>query len=1277
MKNRLTMKSSVWLSRSLILVVLILVSILKSVKCQDEGNFVGGDVCIPSLLNYTEPKLEYRVGVLAIRGQDAAYAEFNKTFSDYLTSTAGKRFSPAITFKLIPLNFIALFDDVEKATQTSGADGVDFIYVNPSAFSCIESEYAANTLVSQISRRVVGGQEYHLTKFGGVIFARKDNANVNTIADIKDKTVACASISGLGSGQMQFRLLQASGLSYIQDPKQIVFTSNQGKVVNGVLQGNFDVGFVRTDQIERTKDADGNLVDKSLLKIINGHYELLDGEPFPFESSTILYPEWNVGSLTHVPNNVAIEVQNAMLNLAKYADIGASLQQCYTASNCTADETSTPDACKTTCYSSVPQDLLTAACDVTPELAELALVAKQNGKYSGWRSTLSYMELRNMQEETNFIRKDEDSGINACIRSKRIVDAVICPPGHFRRQEDEVLNGCANVGLDCGDFQCLCKPCVEAFDVDVRPVEELNQVDGFTGACPKFAICGTVEQSKNITFQAVDNKGRTDPGIRVRVLEGASEEELDVVKERVSNFTYEFTFDARRSQTGIVIFEVYADGTQIPESPFRLEVTERQCAEETGDPLREVDDLGNCVCSATSVEFLSNCVANAILIPSIVVPACLLLFLVVYLYVERKRKQADSVWAVNPEELMFDYPPAILGRGTFGLVLLAEYRGTQVAVKRVIPPKVKSKKPNGHESDASWRNSLLGEGDMADEYETPEQRTDEDNGAFEFEFIENDLNKMEEFDAMESGVLSHGNKDDNYHHSSNKSVAGDSHISTHTKKTMGTQGRRASIGSSAKQEEANRRNSFFDFNHLKDGNNLAGSHSNFGKRNSDGDLGGDKFDGRESGGMNKLLAKLQQEKQSAAAVVPKTSRRHSIGGMGFGGFHMPDLGSASKQPTRGGSKRVRRGSDASVNSAAFEEIVDGIVAEKELEPAPSQAPPKENEEQSSLAVTGNAMARRHSTGGGVPFPFPGLKSGSGPGIQQQKDMQCGSDLQGAPKNEYPPLEPANGVASNHTPGQTTTGRRGSGARRSSESSWSIDSADFKKLMDLEANEATDSKNSRGHTSGKHSGLYQSSGSLKTSSDEKKKKWSMMKTMKYKLLGTGDDYSKLKADFIIEMRHLSKLRHPCITTVMGAVISSRSEPMLVMEYMDHGSLYDLLHNESMIVDGELVLPILRDIAQGVRFLHAAAPQVIHGDLKAQNGKFFRLLLACGLWGAFPNLQISSACRLKVPCQSRGFRSFSEKARWCHWNSTLDGPRTSSWRVRKHCYVRCLLIRYHLV
>ena len=51
---------------------------------------------------------------------------------------------------------------------------------------------------------------------------------------------------------------------------------------------------------------------------------------------------------------------------------------------------------------------------------------------------------------------------------------------------------------------------------------------------------------------------------------------------------------------------------------------------------------------------------------------------------------------------------------------------------------------------------------------------------------------------------------------------------------------------------------------------------------------------------------------------------------------------------------------------------------------------------------------------------------------------------------------------------------------------------------------------------------------------------------------------------------------------------------------HGSLYDLLHNETMPLEGEIALQMLKDISQGCRFLHAANPQVIHGDLKSSVG-----------------------------------------------------------------------------
>ena len=83
-------------------------------------------------------------------------------------------------------------------------------------------------------------------------------------------------------------------------------------------------------------------------------------------------------------------------------------------------------------------------------------------------------------------------------------------------------------------------------------------------------------------------------------------------------------------------------------------------------------------------------VATAIIIP---VVAIIFAGTVIWLYLEWKRRHADAIWMIHKAELKFDDPPEIAGRGTFGLVVKAEYRGTDVAVKRVIPPKDRISRP--------------------------------------------------------------------------------------------------------------------------------------------------------------------------------------------------------------------------------------------------------------------------------------------------------------------------------------------------------------------------------------------------------------------------------------------------------------------------------------------------------------------------------------------------------------------------------------------------------
>lgn len=64
------------------------------------------------------------------------------------------------------------------------------------------------------------------------------------------------------------------------------------------------------------------------------------------------------------------------------------------------------------------------------------------------------------------------------------------------------------------------------------------------------------------------------------------------------------------------------------------------------------------------------------------------------------------------------------------------------------------------------------------------------------------------------------------------------------------------------------------------------------------------------------------------------------------------------------------------------------------------------------------------------------------------------------------------------------------------------------------------------------------------------------------------------NFAREIKTMINLRHPNITTIMGACIEKGGNPLLIMEFMDRGSLYDLIHNSTFDLDGPMIFSILK-------------------------------------------------------------------------------------------------------
>uniref|UniRef100_A0A7S3LHW5 guanylate cyclase n=1 Tax=Amphora coffeiformis TaxID=265554 RepID=A0A7S3LHW5_9STRA len=841
-------------------------------------------------------KSVYRVGVYTSEGEEEAFQQYKKTFEQYLAVTTGTRFDPPLRFEMVPVNLSSLANMAKK-------EEIDFFFGTAAVFSCMAAELNAQALVTIIHRREARGHIYDLDVYGGVIFTLATNEHINTIDDLKGKTIGAGGITMNGGGQAQFyEMWRSARLSYVADPLQVAFTGDERQTVQGVLDGDFEVGMARTDQIERHLDENGKPIDPDLFKVINPQIHVLDdGQLFPFVSSTSLHPEWPVAALDHVARDVSQEVQEALIALQDHAtsiELGQNLR-----------------------------------CETTPDIAELALSASADGDFVGFRPARSYFQVRTEQETAGFLMQNEKQESH-CIRGETLYEDIRCPEGQYKVTKDEFENSCEMKGIECKPgYTCYCQPCVKAFEVAVFQTSDdrlsSNETSDEDG-CDKMSLCGITEQTKDIHFEIIDNRKREDPIIDVTMYLDRDTLALDVEPHPTIPYRYQFSW--KHDQTQIGIMNVFFDGEQIPQSPVRVQVLPRQCEIDFPGEKRSATESGGCACADGSMEIRGRCIESTITAVVISVVAVLLVSALGVCYVRYRTHKNDEMWQVNIDELTFDDPPEVIGQGSFGVVLLAQYRGTNVALKRALKVGSKGSK--------------------------------------------------------------HGSK------RGSRSLRGASKPSSEHSRTSSGRNNTDSIG-------------------------METISSNNSRRESDPESG----EGRSD------------EESLASEGVSSANRTQSFG----------------------------RSNHSSYNPNSL-----GFLAEDYGRP-------------SKLA-----------------WLFPWKK-----------------------KNSY-------------------------------------------------------------HSRFKEAILGSGGGSVSLG-----KSWHAM------LCPWFSPQVRAEEAFMQEMRVLSRLRHPCITTVLGAVVSRSHDPMLVMEYMEYGSLHDLLRNETMALSGEIILQISRDVAQGLRFLHSSKPPLLHGDMKARN------------------------------------------------------------------------------
>jgi diguanylate cyclase (GGDEF)-like protein/PAS domain S-box-containing protein len=225
------------------------------------------------------------IGVLAFRPKTQTLAQWQPLVAVL------KQAIPAHDFEIK----VFTFPELEKAVASKQ---LDFVLTNPAHYVLLNKRSGLSAPLATLATIENG---LPVMKYGGVIFTRAERQDVNTLSDIRNKTIAVVNTDSFGGYQMQAYELSQIGINLHGD-KTIITGMPHDNVVDAVLKERADVGFVRTGLIE-SMARDGKL-DIKKIKIIN-RQNLVN---FPVQTSTHLYPEWAFASMPNVDEDLARHV---------------------------------------------------------------------------------------------------------------------------------------------------------------------------------------------------------------------------------------------------------------------------------------------------------------------------------------------------------------------------------------------------------------------------------------------------------------------------------------------------------------------------------------------------------------------------------------------------------------------------------------------------------------------------------------------------------------------------------------------------------------------------------------------------------------------------------------------------------------------------------------------------------------------------------------------------------------------------------------------------------
>lgn len=235
-----------------------------------------------------------RIGVLTQQGVEKCEAKWGPT-AQYLTDHI-----PDLSFKIVPL-----FG--EQVGPAVAAGEVDFILVTPSLYVNLESRYQVSRIATLKNRYQSGSY----TVLGGVLFCRTDRQDIQTISDLKDKSLIGLHEKACTAWHAVCLALKENGIEPSRDISRIKFDMTSKSVVAAVRNKNVDAGALRSDIYERMLLS--GLIQKGEFRVLQG--AIRHSPDIPFTHSTRVFPEKPFAKVQYTSDTLAEQVATVLISM--------------------------------------------------------------------------------------------------------------------------------------------------------------------------------------------------------------------------------------------------------------------------------------------------------------------------------------------------------------------------------------------------------------------------------------------------------------------------------------------------------------------------------------------------------------------------------------------------------------------------------------------------------------------------------------------------------------------------------------------------------------------------------------------------------------------------------------------------------------------------------------------------------------------------------------------------------------------------------------------------